>query len=239
VDGPRSYQDESDGRWYGAFAERHSEPESRYEEERYRTPDPRYSDEPSGDLGRYRDRPDPLTDPALGTRPVGPRSGVELPPPMSEPGERYGEPRFGTEPIDRSGLRRPPAGTPGGPAAPPGAPGALPAMPTMATEAVGGAIYRTRRVGVAAVLAAVAIVAELLLVRVLTTGEFGHTVLPGAVLAGIFGMCGIPLVTMGLYGLMTGAATAGGPTPGRAWLRTPLAYLPVGLVLLIAAGLAA
>jgi hypothetical protein len=59
------------------------------------------------------------------------------------------------------------------------------------------------------------------------------------VLGGIFAMCGTPLVTMGLYGLMTGAATAGGPHPGRAWLRTPLAYLPVGLALLIAAGLAA
>jgi hypothetical protein len=112
-------------------------------------------------------------------------------------------------------------------------------MPTMATEAVGGAIYRTRRVGLAALLTVVTVVAELLVVRILLTGEFAHTVQAGAVLAGIFAMCGTPLTTMGLYGLMTGAATAGGPTPGRAWLRTPLAYLPVGLVLLVAAALAA
>jgi hypothetical protein len=248
VDGPRNYQDESDGRWYPSFPERYPEPEGRYDEDRYRAPEPRYSDEPSGDPGRYRDpRPDPLTDPALSSRPVGPRSGVELPPPLADPAERFGESRFGTESMDRSALRRPPGGGssgPGpvgaGPAAPPPAPpGVLPAMPTVAAESVGGAIYRTRRVGVAALLGAVAIVAELLLVRVLVSGEFGHTVQPGAVLAGIFAMCGVPLVTMGLYGLMTGAATAGGPTPGRAWLRTPLAYLPVGLALMIAAGLAA
>jgi hypothetical protein len=242
VDGPRGYQDESDGRWYPGFTERYQEPEGRYDDDRYRTPEPRYSDEPSGDLGRYRDpRPDPLTDPALASRPLGPRSGVELPPPLpADPMERFGaEPRFGTEPVDRSTPRRPPASGPRG-GGPGGAtPGALPAMPTVAAESIGGAIYRTRRVGLAAILAVVALLAELLVVRVLLTGEFGHTVQPNAVLAGIFSMCGTPLVTMGLYGLMTGAATAGGPTPGRAWLRTPLAYLPVGLVLLVAAGLAA
>jgi hypothetical protein len=106
-------------------------------------------------------------------------------------------------------------------------------------EPPGGAIYRTRRAGIAALLAAVAVVAELLLVRVLLAGELTSTVQPGAVLAGLFSMVGVPLVTIGLYGLMTGAATAAGPTPVRAWLRTPLAYLPVGLVLLLAAGLAA
>jgi len=234
VDGPRSYQEEPDGQWYG-FGERQPEQATRYDEDRYRTPEPRYPDEPSGDLGRYRD---PLTDPALSRRP-----GADLPPQPAEPGERFGDPRFGGDP------RRQPGGVPGSPMAPavPGAPGpvgppapaVLPAMPTMATEAVGGAIYRTRRVGLAALLVAVTVVAELLVVRILLTGEFSHTVQAGAVLAGIFAMCGTPLTTMGLYGLMTGAATAGGPTPGRAWLRTPLAYLPVGLVLLVAAALAA
>jgi hypothetical protein len=247
VDGPRGYQDESDGRWYPGFTERYPEPESRYDEDRYRTPEPRYTDEPSGDLGRYRGRPDPLTDPGLATRPVGPRSGVELPPLPADPLESFGgEPRYPAEPIDRGALRRPSgAGTSGaGPTAPasagsPAAPGVLPAMPTVASKTVDGAIYRTRRVGVAALLAIVALIAELMVLRVLLSGEFAHTVQPNAVLAGIFAMCGTPLVTMGLYGLMTGAATAGGPTPGRAWLRTPLAYLPVGLVLLVAAGLAA
>lgn len=238
VDGPRSYQQDSDGQWYG-FGERYPEQETRYDEDRYRTPEQRYSEEPSGDLGRYRD---PLTDPALAR---GPRSGVDLPARPAEPGERFGEPRFGGEPPRRQpgvpgspvapAVPGAPAG-PGGPGGPP--PGVVPAMPTMATEAVGGAIYRTRRVGVAALLAVVAVVAELLVVRILATGEFAHTVQAGPVLAGIFAMCGTPLTTMGLYGLMTGAATAGGPTPGRAWLRTPLAYLPVGLVLLVAAALA-
>jgi len=229
VDGPRGFQDESNGQWYG-FGERQPEQGTRYDEDRYRTPEPRYSDDPSGDVGRYRD---PLTDPALSSRPR-----------PAETGERFADPRSRAEPADRSSARRPPAGAPsspaalGGPSGPP-APGAVPALPTMATEAVGGAIYRTRRVGLAALLTVLTIVAELLLVRILLTGEFAHTVQPGAVLAGIFAMCGTPLSTMGLYGLMTGAATAGGPTPGRAWLRTPLAYLPVGLVLLVAAALAA
>jgi hypothetical protein len=113
-----------------------------------------------------------------------------------------------------------------------------PAGPAQPAEPGGGAIYRPRRAGAAALLVTVAIVAELLLVRIPFTGEFGHPAQPGAILAGIFAMTGVPLVTMGLYGLMTGAAAAAGPAPARAWLRTPLAYLPVGLGLIIAAALA-
>jgi hypothetical protein len=256
VDGPRGYQDDSDGGWYSGFTERHPEPEGRYDSDRYRAPEPRYSDEPSGDLGRYRDpRPDPLTDPALSTRPVGPRSGVELPPPLpgdprytTDPGMNqapaYTEPGYAPEPAERAPRRRSsqggaPSGMDPASGVPAGRPGPVPAMPTVATETVGGAIYRTRRLGVAAVLTIVALVAEVMILRVLLTGEFAKVVEPNAVLGGIFAMCGTPLVTMGLYGLMTGAVTAGGPYPGRAWLRAPLAYLPVGLALLIAAGLAA
>jgi hypothetical protein len=58
------------------------------------------------------------------------------------------------------------------------------------------------------------------------------------VLGGLFAMTGIPLVSMGLYGLVTGPAATAGPNPVRSWTRTPLAYLPIGLALLIAAGLA-
>jgi len=121
---------------------------------------------------------------------------------------------FHTEAIDRAALRRPPGAS--GPRS---------------------TVYRARRAGLLGALAAVAVVAELLLVRVLLAGEFGHVVAPGAVLGGVFAMTGIPLVAMGLYGLMGGAAAAGA-SPAPAWLRTPLAYLWIGLVLLVAAGLA-
>ncbi len=156
---------------------------------------------------------------------LGPRSGVELPPlPTYTPDVPYEplDPPTGehhTTPIDRSALRRP--DTPGVPSA-----------------AKGPTVYKTRRAGALGLVAGAAAVAELLLVRVLLTGEFGHVVVPGAVLGSLLAMAGIPFAAIGLYALITGPAPAAGPEAARAWLRTPLAYLPVGLALLIAAGLA-
>lgn len=115
-------------------------------------------------------------------------------------------------------------------------PGHLPtqALPTGAT------VYRPRRAGVAAMLALGAVAAELLVtIKVLFDAVGAHPTNTGGVLGGLFAMAGIPMVAMGLYGLATGAATASGPNVGRAWLRTPLAYLPVGLILIMAAGMAA
>ncbi len=241
VDGIRGgYPEEREGHWFPGdrgYAER-------YEEDRYRAPDPR--------------RPGPERDRGQAHGAVGPRSGVELPPLTypPEPPPYVPEPYASEVPTSRSDL-------------PPGRESAFspqslgtlppeqPVLPPPESEAAGGfhtealdraalrrppgsqpTVYRARRAGIVGALAAVAVVAELLLIRVLLTGEFGHVVDPGGVLAGIFAMTGIPLVAMGLYGLMTGAA-AGGPAPERAWLRTPLAFLPIGLTLLIAAGLAA
>jgi hypothetical protein len=45
---------------------------------------------------------------------------------------------------------------------------------------------------------------------------------------------GLPLTGIGLYAL----AARGGPSGRDTWLRPPVAYLPVGLFLLLAAGLA-
>jgi len=135
--------------------------------------------------------------------------------PPAEPAEALGE--HHTTPIDRAALRR---------AAEPPVPG-----PSQT-------VYKTRRAGVLGLIAAPAVLAELLVLRVLLAGEFGHTVVPGAVLGGLFAMTGIPLVALGLYALVTGPAVTVGPEAVRAWLRTPLAYLPVGLLLLVAAGLA-
>jgi len=118
---------------------------------------------------------------------------------------------------------------------------AIPAAMTSST--LGGApkdAYRARRSGIAGLLGAVAVVVEVLvLIKVLADSVTAHPTNTGGVLAGVFAMCGIPMIALGLYGLATGAAIAGGPNVGRAWLRTPLAYLPIGLILIIAAGLAA
>jgi hypothetical protein len=118
---------------------------------------------------------------------------------------------------------------------------AIPAA--MSGSTVGGTpkeAYRARRSGIAGLLGAVALIIEVLvLVKVLVDAITAHPTNTGGVLAGVFAMCGVPMIALGLYGLATGAAIAGGPNVGRAWLRTPLAYLPIGLILIIAAGLAA
>ena len=113
----------------------------------------------------------------------------------------------------------------------------------MSGSTLGGApkeAYRARRSGIAGLLGVVAVVVEVLvLIKVLSVSITAHPTNVGGVLAGLFALCGVPMIAFGLYGLATGAAIAGGPNVGRAWLRTPLAYLPIGLILIIAAGLAA
>jgi hypothetical protein len=231
VDGLRNYPDEPEQRWYSDRYQ--AEGDDRYDG--YRVPDPRY-EEPRG---WGLDATPPAT--------------PEPPPPLVE-AERYQ-----TQPLDRGALQRPapapppmsapPVSPPASPqptSAPPGPPAPVSAAPGHAAPGHAapagaadppGAVYRSRRAGVAALLAGAAIFAELLLVRVLLVAEFSAKGTPGGVLAGLFGLAGVPLVTMGLHGLATGAASAG-PAPARLWLRLPLAYLPVGLFLLLAAALA-
>jgi hypothetical protein len=203
--------------------------------------EPRYGGEPGEP--RYRGEPaesrfhtEPIDRAALRrqppvqipSQPAPPISGVPSmpPPPPMQPLPPAGPP---------GPMGGPMPGPVGGPMPGPGSPQQA---PTMTVEPVGGAIYRTRHTGAAILLVVVAIVAELLTARMLLVGEFGHPFQPAAVLAGIFTMVGVPLTTMGLYGLITGAVTAGGPAPGRAWLRTPLAFLPIGLILIVAGALA-
>jgi hypothetical protein len=175
-------------------------------------------------------------------------------------------PGSGGAPVNAMPTGPNPAGPASGPPvsspAAPGSPGPIPpqlgspsstvyqagstptqAIPASAMPGSGGApkeAYRARRSGIAGLLGTVAVVVEVLvLVKVLIDSVTAHPTNTGGVLAGVFALCGVPMVALGLYGLATGAAIAGGPNVGRAWLRTPLAYLPVGLILIIAAGLAA
>src|SRR2546430_3737606 len=204
VDGLRGgYPDDQEGRWFPGdrgYGER-------YEEERYRVPDPRHS-------GPERDDP---------RSPIGPRSGVELPPlhpapPPYVPEPAYpADPPYPTEPPlaresaysaqSLGGLatqKQPPPPVPFPPVEEQGPTGQFhtqsidraslqrPPQPT---------VYRARRAGIVGALVAVAGAAQLPLIRVLLAGEFGHTVAPRAVLGGLFAMTAGPPLAMGMYRL--------------------------------------
>jgi hypothetical protein len=124
-------------------------------------------------------------------------------------------------------------------------PNATPAAPTATREsrrassrsAKQSSGARIGRPAAAGLLAIAVIAAALPVARVLLAGAFGPTPSTGAVVSGVLLLLGLPLGAVGLHGLSSDAAKAAGPT--ASWLRPPVAYLVVALVLFIAAGLAA
>jgi hypothetical protein len=169
-----------------------------------------------------------------------------------------------TETMDRSQLRRtPPGAQPLGPpmSGPPGSPmsgppmsgpplgapsvaGPTTAVPTLAPPAggpkapeLGRGVYRSRRPALAAALVVLTVIFELPALRIFASAALATKVDARGTIASIFMILGLPMFAMGLYGLITGAAAAAAGS--RTWLRTPLAYLPVAVVLFFAAALAA
>jgi hypothetical protein len=114
-------------------------------------------------------------------------------------------------------------------------------MPTQMTSQVppppaGGSVYHGKRPGLAILLVVLTVIFELPVLRIFFSSVLVKHVNAEGTFSSIFMLLGLPMFALGLYGLIGGAAaTANGP---RAWLRVPLAYLPVGLLLFLAAALA-
>jgi hypothetical protein len=151
------------------------------------------------------------------------------PGPGPGPGSPAGGPGFGPRPPER-GL--PPMMEPPPTQVAPAIPQPDPRSRSAERGADSG-VYRSRKplhaVGIGVSIG----IFELIMFLVFVGGAFKLEV--DRVVAGGLMMMGLPLFGLGFYALITGAAH-GGP---RAFLKTPLAYLPIGLILLIAAGAAA
>jgi hypothetical protein len=192
------------------------DPEPRwYPGDRGYTERPAYSETGYGDDDRYR-----VPEPRGG---VPPMSGPPAPPGTFFPRDRMehtGETpldvtgqRRGAERVDVSALRRPP----GSPAP---------------------SVYLSKRPALAALLIVLTVVFEIPTFRAFASSAFADQIAVSPTFASMFMAAALPLFAMGLYGLIAGASTAPGAGT-RAWLRTPLAYLPISLLLFLASALAA
>jgi hypothetical protein len=186
------------------------------------------------------------------------------PAPAPEPSEAQ---RRTTEAIDVGAMRRPPVSTPpaayppppaygGGPEqplypeqpryAPPANPNPEPGplgAPTAAVhtippprQPVGPSVYRSRNPVVLIALIVLTVLFEIPALRLLASATLADVVPATGVVAGTFLVLGIPVFAYGLYGML-----GGGPVPETvsAWLRQPLIYVPLGVLLFLFAALAA
>jgi hypothetical protein len=146
------------------------------------------------------------------TGPIGPRSGQPLPPlPESTTAEHAQVP---TETVDRDVLHR--------------ARGGL--------QRLGDGVYRGRHPALAALLIGFTVLFEVPVIRVFANSF--RTISASGTIASTLMIVAMPMFALGLYALAGGAAIAPGQGV-RAWLRTPLAYLPLGLLLFLVAAVAA
>ncbi|MFI7547731.1 hypothetical protein [Actinoplanes sp. NPDC049599] len=95
------------------------------------------------------------------------------------------------------------------------------------------AVYRSGRPVSAVLFAVVTVVLFIPAVLLLIQAVFVDDLTARGVVPAVLLTLGLPLTGFGLYSL----AGAGRTGARDAWLRPPLAYLPIGLVLLLAAGL--
>ncbi|MEU5780699.1 hypothetical protein [Micromonospora lupini] len=167
------------------------------------------------------------------TADVGPAAGVLADP--TRPAPLAGYPII--EPTRGGGDQPHPLEMPTGPMPGIGPRPDLPVGEPSAYPQAADGVYRTRRPALAALFALLALIFEVPALRVLLAGVTGDPLDAGNVVVGICLVAGLPIFASGLYGLRTGGLALS--DSGRGWLRPPTAYLTVGLVLFVAAALAA
>lgn len=242
---PRDERGYGDDRGYTPT--RYADDRDRDYDDGYRVPEPRGAARGYGDPVAYGDSPS-----GQFSAPLTAGSAPEIVDVESVSRSRR------SEAIERGALQRPVSGgAPSSPAAPLPPPVTVPtapqaafgqqhsfAAPTTLTAAVpppvaaaepGGAVYRSKRPGLAIALVLLTVVFEVPVLRLFLTAMTADKIEAAGTLASIFMILGLPMFALGLYGLIGGAAAS---APGaRAWLRTPLAYLPIAVLLFIAAAL--
>jgi hypothetical protein len=234
VDGHRRYADEPEPSWYSGQSQYTDPPPSPYDSGAFRLPEQR--DDEYGAPSPYA-TPDPVTS-------TGGHSQEQLRIPVRGPEYPTIRPGGGTSLADAppastyAGGSSPVSAAPepaGGAAAVSDEPtGMVPPISRYATEVrPGEAVYRTRRPVSAVLVAMVTAVLMVPVIMLLVQATFDDQPLARGVVPAVLLTLGLPLTGLGLFAL------AGGGVVGRdAWLRPPVAYLPVGLVMLLAAGLA-
>jgi hypothetical protein len=95
------------------------------------------------------------------------------------------------------------------------------------------AVYQSRRPVTSFLVAVVMSVLMIPVVRLLLAETFAGSPTPRGIVPAVLLTLGFTLAGIGLF-----AIARGGPISRDSWLRPPVAYLPAGLILLLAAGLA-
>ena len=102
----------------------------------------------------------------------------------------------------------------------------------------GSGVYRTKRTGLAFGLIAATAVIEIPMLRAFAISALASHMAIGGTIASVLMILGLPIFAFGAYAAIGGAASAPGQGV-RVWFRTPLAYLPIALVIFLAAAVAA
>ncbi|MET8148136.1 hypothetical protein ACIBSW_01500 [Actinoplanes sp. NPDC049668] len=229
MEGHRRYAEEPEPSWYTGQRPPGAAEASAYDSGVYERPSSAYRLPEQRPADPYYGAADPAT---TGSHSLSPAESGSIRLPVRGPEYPTVRPGGATEP--------PAATTYGAGAVPESPPAAAYNEPTSMVPMAGGpgrpapaeSVYGGRRPVSALVLAVVVAVLSVPAVMLLMRATFADEPTARGIVPAVLLTLGLPLTGIGLYAL------AGGRTAGRdAWLRPPLAYLPIGLVLLIAAGL--